>query len=314
MSVNVQAAINRIFQEFNATMIKAFDSAPVVSPKYAVEVPSSSRSTLHAWLGDQATVREWKGSRKHNSFGTRYWEVVNRSWELSYEFDVNQISDDLSSLVAAAVMRARQNGAKWARHKDLLCAATLEAGFSALCYDGQYYFDTDHPVDVEGITSGTYGNLLTGSPLTHANFYKALKRLHSFKLEDGSPAVPVGTGLKLMYPSALMDAADAILGVKNLTAAASYSLFGTSGATENPLYGKAEPVENAFLTSDTTWYLTAEDDGIMPIMFQRRQAVESNEQGPGSQIYYDQKKVRIGTDARYEASYTLPQLAVASQA
>jgi phage major head subunit gpT-like protein len=153
MSVNVQAAINRIFQEFDTTLLKSFDEAPVIWPAYAMEVPSSSRSSIHAWLGDQAVVREWFGKRKQNSMGTRSWEVVNRNWELSYGFEVNQIADDLSGLVGAAVMRARSNGRKWARHEDLLVAAALEAGITKNCYDGQAFFSTSHPNDIEGITS-----------------------------------------------------------------------------------------------------------------------------------------------------------------
>ena len=315
MSVNVyQSQINRIFQEFNTTLLKAFDIAPRVSDVYSMEVPSSSRSTLHAWLGDQATVREWFGQRKCNSFGTRVWEVVNRNWELTYEFDVRQIQDDLEGLVSQAVMRARSDGRKWSRHQDKLCAQVLEAGFTAACYDGQNFFDPSHPVDIEGITSGTYSNLHTSSALTHASFNTALTGLHKLKLEDGSPMIPLDAEVSLIVPPALSLTADQILLVKSLTAAASYGLFGTTGASDNPLVGRAKKVENAWLTSDTTWYLTVNDAGIKPIMFQRRQGVETLELGPGSQLYFDEKKVRIGMDSRYTASYTFPQLAVANQA
>lgn len=307
--MNVESAINRVFQEYNTTLLKSLDDAPRVSPAYAMEVPSSSRSTLHGWLADQSSVSEWLGKRKARSMGTRHWEVVNRSWELTYQFEVNQILDDLSGLVASAIMKARSNGGKWARHEDTLCAAALEAGTTANCYDGQFFFDTDHPTDLEGITSGTFSNVITGA-LTHANLYVALKRILGFKNPDGSPMVPPGAKLKLMTPPALMDAVDSILFVKSLTAAAAYALFGTSGASENPLYQRLDPVQNQYLTSDTAWYVIAEADGIKPVMFQRRQAVESQELGPGSQLYFDEKKVQIGGDSRYEASVTLPQLAL----
>lgn len=309
MSVNVESAINRVFQEYSTTLLKSLDDAPRVAPAYAMEVPSASRSTLHAWLADQSAVKEWLGKRKLQSMGTRHWEVVNRSWELSYQFDVNAIRDDLSGLVASALMKARGNAAKWARHEDILCASVLEAGTSALCFDGQYFFDTDHPTDLEAITSGTFDNTISGA-FNHANLYVALKRIMGFKNPDGSPMVPPGAKLKLMTPPALMDSVDAVVYVKTLTAAAAYALFGTAGASENPLYQRVEGVTNQYLTSDTAWYLIAEADGIKPIMFQRRQGVETVEQGPDSQLYFDEKKVSIGTDARYEASYTLPQLAL----
>jgi phage major head subunit gpT-like protein len=314
MSVNVQVAINRIFQEFNTSLLQSFNDSPRVHPAYALEVPSSSRSTLHAWLGDQATVQEWFGKRKARSMGTRNWEIVNRNWELTYSFEANQIADDLSGLVAAAVMKARSNGVKWARHEDSLCASVLEAGPTSLCYDGQDFFSGFHPVDIEGITSGTFSNLNTSSPLTHANFNTAMVQMHNYKLEDGSPMVPPGTSLVLMVPPALRLKAMQIVTIPVLTAAATYGLYGTSGPSDNPFVGAAQIVENAYLTSDTTWYLIANDAGMKPILMQRRQGVETNELGPGSQLYFEEKKIQIGGDARYSCSYSFPQLAIQNTA
>lgn len=314
MSVNVPAAINRIYQEFSTSVLTGIDEAPHVMTEYSMEVPSSSRSTMHAWLANQAVVREWKGKRVANSMGARTWEVINRPFELTYEFEVNQILDDLEGLVASAIMYARDGGEKWARHEDLLCANTLEQGDTKECWDGQNFFDTDHPNDIEGITSGVYSNLITGAPLAHASFNNALVRLKSYKNEDGSPMVGPGNDLKLIVPAALELAAEQIVAIKNLTPAASYGLFGTGGMSENPLYGKAKVVVNQYLSSDTDWYLTARRGIVAPIMFQRRQGVETNEQGLNSPIYFEEKKIRIGSDARYEASYTFPQLAIKNRA
>jgi hypothetical protein len=156
-----------------------------------------------------------------------------------------------------------------------------------------------------------FSNLLTGSnALSHASFNTALVQLHSFKLEDGSPMVPPGSTLNLIVPPALRLAGMQIVKEASLTPAAAYGLYGTTGASNNPFVGAANLVENAFLTSTTAWYLTVDDAGVKPLMFQRRQGVETNELGPGSQLYFDEKKVQIGMDARYEASYTFPQLAI----
>lgn len=311
MSVNVQSQINRIFQEFDTTLLASFDSAPVVWPAFAMEVPSDQRSKLHAWLGDQAVVKEWLGKRKENSMGTRTWEVVNRNWELSYTFDVNQIQDDMSGLVSAAIMRARSDGRKWARHEDLLVAQTLEAGTVKNCYDGQFFFSTSHPNDIDGITSGTFSNLLTGAnALSHAAFNTALVQMHSYKLEDGSPMVPPGSTFNLIVPPALRLQAIQIVKEASITTAAAYGLYGTSGASANPFVGAANLVENAFLSNSTAWYLAVDDAGVKPLIFQRRQNVEVNEMGPGTTLYFEEKKIKIGMDARYEASYTFPQLCI----
>ena len=103
--------------------------------------------------------------------------------------------------------------------------------------------------------------------------------------------------------------ADQICNGQYLTPAAAFGLSGTSGASENPCRGKATPIENQWMNGEAgVWYLAAEVYGVKPIMFQRRQGVETDEQGPGSSIYFEKKEYHIGQDARYEASYTHPQL------
>lgn len=310
MSVNVKAAANRVFQEFRTDLIKSKNAAPTLWRSFGMEVPSMSKSSLHAWLANQAAVREWKGPRIAKNMGTRTWEVINRKWELTYGFERDQIDDDLSGLVNGAILEARNQGFKWARHEDLLCAQTLEAGISTECYDGQFFFDTDHPVDLDGITSGTFDNDLQLA-LTHANFNTAYVSLKSRKNVDGSPRV-LGQ-LELQVPVALGLAADQIVNVDTLTPLAAIGLFGTSGPSKNPLFGKARVLVNPFLSDDARWYLYESDGPIRPILFQRRRALEVAEIGEGSELYFNEEKFEIGGSARYEASYTLPELALTSK-
>ena len=311
--VVVKAAANRIFQEFRTDLLASYTAAPKIWPAYAMEIPSMSRSTMHAWLGDQAGVREWAGPRIAKGMSTRTWEVVNRKWELTYGFERDQIDDDLSGLVAAAVVNARGQGAKWAKHEDLHIAQVLEAGLTALCWDGQFFFDTDHPTDIDGIVAGTYSNFLAATALTFANFNTALVTMQGYKNEDGSPMVMPGS-LTLMVPPALGLAAKALLETTTLTTAAAYSLFGTGGASQNPFLGAAKVVVNQYLTSTTRWFLMATGEPIKPIMLQRRRPLEVQDTGQMSELWFNEEKLQIGGSARYAASYTLPQLAICADA
>jgi phage major head subunit gpT-like protein len=314
MSAKTVAAINRIYQEFKTDAIKEFDAAPRLWQEYAMEVPSSARSSLHAWLANQASVREWLGSRQAKGMSTRSWEVFNRKWELTYEFERDQIDDDLSGLMASAIMQARSLGEKFARHEDLLIAQALEAGLTSACFDGQNYFDTSHPVDIDGYTSGTFSNKLTTSALNHSNYNTALVKLMSFKNADGSPMVANLNGLLLMVPPALKLTAQQIVEVQSLTPASSIALFGTSGASQNPLYGSARVVVNPYLTSTTRYFLIAAGGMVKPVMLQRRRPLETQEIAEGSDLWFKEEKILIGGSARYAASYTLPQLAICADA
>jgi phage major head subunit gpT-like protein len=45
---------------------------------------------------------------------------------------------------------ARQLGSDAKLHPDELLFGLLQAGFDTKCFDGQYFFDTDHPVGLQG--------------------------------------------------------------------------------------------------------------------------------------------------------------------
>jgi len=309
MGVTINPAANRIFQEFDTEFIRMLNASPRVWPAFGMEVPSTSRSSLHAWLLDEASVREFKGSRVLNEMGSITWEVINRHWEISWRFQEIQIRDDLSGLVALAIQRARGYAAKWARHEDSLVATTTQAGVSKSCYDGQNFFSASHPTDPLAIVSGTYSNYNTAKPLSHANVMAGLVQLRKIKLPDGSPWIGPETKIKLIVEASNEWAADQICNSQWLTPATAYALSGTTGPSENPLKGKLEPVLNQYMNNEAgVWYLAAEADGMRPIMFQRRQGVETDEVGPGSQLWFDKKEYFIGQDARYECSYTHPQL------
>jgi phage major head subunit gpT-like protein len=312
MSVVNAAAANRVFQEFSTENMRALSGAMRVWRSFAMELPSSSRSTLHAWLANtSAFVREWRGSRVLNEMQTLTWEVINRKWELSWSFNEDQIRDDLSGLVAMAIQQARGMAEKWAEHEDNLVATTVQAGKTSVCYDGQDFFSTSHPTDPTGVVSGTYSNLLTAKPLTHANLITALQTMRGYTLPDGSPWVGPQTKIKLLVDATNVETARQITGTQWMSPTASYGSAAASAPSQNILQGVVEPIYNGYFNNQAgVWYLAAESAGIRPIMFQRRQAVESQELGPGSQLYFDRKQYQIGQDARYACSYTHPQLMI----
>jgi phage major head subunit gpT-like protein len=309
MAVTFNPTANRIFQEFDTEFLQMLNASPRVWTQFGMEVPSSSRSSMHAWLIDEAQVREWKGARVLNEMGSLTWEVVNRDWEISWQFSEQQIRDDLSGLVALAIQRARGYAQKWARHEDTLFAQTTQAGVSKACYDGQNYFSATHPTDPLGMVSGTFSNYYTAKPLNHANVMFGLQVFRSIKLPDGSPWIGPGTRIKLIHEVSNEFVAKAIVEQSFLTPATAFALSGTTGASENLLRNSVDPVLNPYMNNEAgVWYLSAEDAGLRPLMMQRRQEVETQEMGPGSQLYFDRKKYQIGQDARYECSYTHPQL------
>jgi len=317
MAVNVKTAIQDIYKEWNTSLLAGRAAAPApIHPAFSVEVPSGGKYTVHSWFLDQASVARWNGKRNFKNLSTASWTVHNdEEYALDYEFERNEIEDDVTGVVQNAVSSAMNMGKKWAQHEDVLCHAALEAGSTSLCWDGQNFFDDAHPYDIDGIgTSGTFDNDLALA-LNNTNLNTALDTFASMVDESGMPIVSDGP-IDLWVPVALRKAAMEATYDGVVSTAAARGLFSANAPAPNLLNQAVRVNVSQYLNRDgtraTTWYLTRSDGIVKPILFQRRRALETYELGVDSEIYVMEKKIRFGGDARHKASYTKPQLALRS--
>lgn len=153
------------------------------TPQYsqiATVVSSSSKSNTYGWLGQFPKFREWIGDRVLKSMKEHAYSITNKSWESTVAVDRDDIADDNIG-VYAPMMDEMGYGA--AVFPDELCFPLLKAGFNTACYDGQYFFDTDHPVNAEVDGSGadiSVSNVIidagyTGEPWFLLDVSRALK-------------------------------------------------------------------------------------------------------------------------------------------
>lgn len=143
MIVN-QSNLAGIYKSFNTLFNQAFDAAPSQWPLVAMEVPSTGRSVDYKWLGDFPMLREWVGDRLIRDLSAFRYEIVNKDYESTIEVDRNDVEDDQIGVYTPMIQGLAQ-AAK--QHPDILVFQLLKAGFNTLCFDGQYFFDTDHPVN-----------------------------------------------------------------------------------------------------------------------------------------------------------------------
>jgi phage major head subunit gpT-like protein len=120
--------------------------------RIATRVPSTTREEKYAWLGKIPSMREWLGDRQYQNLLQHDYAIVNKDYEVTVAVDRNDISDDQYGVYAPLF---RQMGQSTGAHPDELVFALLAAGFAdtlGLAYDGQFFFDTDHPVlDADGV-------------------------------------------------------------------------------------------------------------------------------------------------------------------
>jgi phage major head subunit gpT-like protein len=137
---------------FSALFQQGLGQAPSQWQRVATSVPSAARANTYGWLGDVPGFRKWIGPRTVNSLNTYSYSIANEDYEDTIAVDRNAIDDDAGSGLGVYAPRFVAMGRAAGAIKDQLVFAALKSGFAAPCYDGQYFFDTDHPVlDANGV-------------------------------------------------------------------------------------------------------------------------------------------------------------------
>lgn len=123
--------------------------APSQHMRVATVVGATQLEQRYGWLGKIPSVREWIGPREVQNLAAHDYTIREKAWELTWSVQRDHIeTDNLGMYNAMFTEEGRAAGAHW----DVLVFDLLKAGFATKCYDGQYYFDTDHPVlDAEGV-------------------------------------------------------------------------------------------------------------------------------------------------------------------
>ena len=129
----------------------------------ATLVPSTTASNTYGWLGQFPKLREWVGARVVKDMAAAGYTLTNKLYEGTVSIARTDIEDDNIGIYKPMMQEV---GRATATHPDELVFALLAAGHSTLCFDGQNFFDTDHPVypNVDGTgTAATVSNVVGGA-------------------------------------------------------------------------------------------------------------------------------------------------------
>ena len=138
-----QANLNGIYKSFSTIFNQAFDSAKSMYDLVAMRVPTTAKTVDYKWLGDMPMMREWIGDRVIKDLSAFNYQITNKPFESTIEVDRDDVEYDQIGIYTPMIQGLGQVAKE---HPDILVFALLAAGFDTLCYDGQYFFDDDHPV------------------------------------------------------------------------------------------------------------------------------------------------------------------------
>ena len=115
---------------------------------------SDQDGETYNWLGMSPAMREWVGGRQAAGFVENGLTISNKHYEATIEVLVREMRRDKTGQVMARVRElADRTNSHWAS----LLSTLILAGPTTACYDGQFFYDTDHS---EG-SSGAQSNDIT---------------------------------------------------------------------------------------------------------------------------------------------------------
>ncbi|MEL6503480.1 MAG: Mu-like prophage major head subunit gpT family protein [Pseudomonadota bacterium] len=135
--------LERLFRGFKTSFQQKFNETEPMWNKVAFRVPSMTAAEDYGWLGEFPSMKEWIGSRVLKSIATHSYSITNKDWESTVTVRRNKIKDDQYGIYGPMMGEMGQSAKA---HPDELVFGLLPAGFTTICYDGQNFFDDDHPV------------------------------------------------------------------------------------------------------------------------------------------------------------------------
>ncbi|MCD2176449.1 Mu-like prophage major head subunit gpT family protein [Rhizobium sp. C1] len=160
MDINA-SSLRSIYTGLSTAFNGRFGSVASFYNTVAMTVNSTGAQNEYPRLDDLKGIREWVGERIYNRLGGSSFVIKNKRFEETITINRDNIADDQLGIYFNVAAQMGQNAAEF---PDRLIFPLLKNGENAVCYDGQYFFDIDHPgfdangadTVVSNFTSGAY--------------------------------------------------------------------------------------------------------------------------------------------------------------
>jgi phage major head subunit gpT-like protein len=290
--------ISAVFISLKTEFNNAFSAATSNWQKIAMKVPSTTGQNDYTWLSKFPKMREWLGDKAIKALQAYKYTVANKDWEATVEVDRNDIDDDSLGMYGP---QARMAGESAAQLPDEIVMNLVTNGFSNLCYDGQYFYDTDHLVAGASVSNKlTVALSVSTLAAAIASYGAARTAMMKFKDDEGRP-LNLNPNV-LLVPPALEAVALVLVNNERL-----------EDGKQNPYRGTATVVVDARLATDTEWHLLDTTKPVKPFIYQERKAPVFVEQtDSSSDNVFTRKKFKFGAEARANGGYGFWQMAVGS--
>lgn len=282
---------------------------------------STQETETYKWLGNVPKFREWIGGRQAGKPKVESYSIRNKLWEQTLEFGIDDLRRDKTGQIMVRIGELAQAGAAF--WEDLLTTLINNGNTSGYtAYDGELFFDSDHPVKESTPDSTTAKNLVTNSEVAALNIGTAtaptpdeaakviqgiVGHFHTFTNDQGHLLNANARQFLIMVATA---------DLWGPFATAVSQQFLTSGAS-NPVTGLKSMgygfnvVLNPNLTSATDQvYMFRTDGKLKSFILQEETAPRVTVIGAGSEEEFKNRRHLFGTERLGNAGYGLWQYAI----
>ncbi len=268
---------------------------------------SDQASEEYPWLGMPPALREWIGGRQPKGFSQNGITIANKHFEATLEIALRDMRRDKTGQIQARINEFAQRGDS---HFASLLSTLIANGESAVCYDGEYFFDTDHnegssgtlnndiTTDISGLPVETHGAAVTAPSKEEMlqAIVKSISQFFTFKDDQGEPINEDAMAFHVMVPVGLHPAASSALSRTNAQGPGIFSLDGyTVSLSVNPRLTAANWTDK-FVTFRT-------DGSIKPLIRQEETTPALKVKGEDSEFAFDNDAIQIGIDTWRNVGY-----------
>jgi len=293
MALDIASAQIKL-RDLTAKFDNRLTSATPFYPSVCYDASSVRSGEKYGWIGNMPGMREWLGERQFSELRSANFVIENKHWESSLAIKKTDLADDNLGQYGPVL---EQMGIEAAHHPDELFFDVLEDGASTACFDGQFFYDTDHSWGSSGSQSNDITSTVVSTSAPTVTEIKTairamVKQLLGLKNDQGKlyhrPTVGRLNDLMLLVPLALRDL--------TIDAIESQLLSNSS----NVVVDRPQVVASPYLTSDVKLYLFKTGDPVKPFVFQRREPLSRMMKGLDD---LETKDVKFMTEARYNVGY-----------
>jgi phage major head subunit gpT-like protein len=233
----------------------AYKAQTGIAAIIATWLPSTQQSESYAWIGEIPSMRRFLDERTIQALKDYAYTITNRKYEATIGVTRDMLEDDQTGQIALKIRSLAEAGME---HYEQLLFELINAGQTTACFDGQYFYDTDHPIGA-GV-----GSNVAGLPLTSANLQSVLTAMQKRTMPNGEYMSIKPT--HLLVPTALQWTAKEILnsGYYPDAVGAGQKL------AVNTLQGALELVISPRLTTATEWHVLDASHSVKPFIIQQR--------------------------------------------